>query len=441
MNKDRKIGKDLLRVVLFLLLLWALNGLLPARLVRAASWVVTKTEDTDDAKCDSDCSLREAIAIAQDGDVIRFSPDLLDKTLTLTLDELLIEKNLTIVGLGASRLAISGGDEFRVLHIGSEADANISGLTVEKGYIEVPINENGGGGILNEGNLVLDGMAITNNRAIDGGGGSGLGGGIHHVGDNLLISNSTISSNTAEDGSRAGCLGGGIESEGDLQLFNVTISSNRGLEHGGQCWGGGLDLAAGDLEMTYVTIVNNSIVKESGAVFGGGLYLSDHATIRNSIIAGNIADNESDNCDATIPATSGGYNLEDEKSCGLATATDLQNVNPQLGTLQDNGGPTFTHALLQNSPAIDRISKGENSCIAGETIDQRGAARAAGDNRGGPSCDVGAYEYASTQQPAAVTFADLGAVESNAWMGWLGLGVGVAGIVVLFAVLVTRRLR
>ena len=58
-------------------------------------------------------------------------------------------------------------------------------------------------------------------------------------------------------------------------------------------------------------------------------------------------------------------------------------LDPLLGPLQDNGGPTFTHALLPGSPAIDHIPA-ENCEV---TTDQRGVARPQG-----AACDIGAYE-------------------------------------------------
>ncbi|MBM4457508.1 MAG: hypothetical protein FJ011_07040 [Chloroflexi bacterium] len=66
-----------------------------------------------------------------------------------------------------------------------------------------------------------------------------------------------------------------------------------------------------------------------------------------------------------------------------------------VGPLQDNGGPTYTRALLPGSPAIDTIPIGVNGCEAGLSADQQGAPRAGGANQGGAACDSGAYEAAS----------------------------------------------
>ena len=84
--------------------------------------------------------------------------------------------------------------------------------------------------------------------------------------------------------------------------------------------------------------------------------------------------------------SSQGNNLESANTCGLNAAGDKINANPKLGPLQNNGGTTWTHALLAGSPAIDG---GTNSgCPA---TDQRGVSRPIdGDHDGSAVCDIGA---------------------------------------------------
>ena len=84
-------------------------------------------------------------------------------------------------------------------------------------------------------------------------------------------------------------------------------------------------------------------------------------------------------------------------------------MNPKLGPLQDNGGPTFTHALLQGSPAIDAGNpatpgSGANACPA---TDQREVARPQG-----PRCDIGAFELVS-QAPKTITVTKTGATDAT----------------------------
>jgi uncharacterized repeat protein (TIGR01451 family) len=84
----------------------------------------------------------------------------------------------------------------------------------------------------------------------------------------------------------------------------------------------------------------------------------------------------------------GGYNLDSATSCDLTSASDKSSSNPQLGTLEPNGGQTSTMALASASPAIDAIPPGTNGCRTTVTTDQRGVARPQGSG-----CDIGAYEY------------------------------------------------
>ena len=103
--------------------------------------------------------------------------------------------------------------------------------------------------------------------------------------------------------------------------------------------------------------------------------------------------------------TSLGYNLSSDSGGGFLTATgDQTNTNPMLGPLQDNGGPTFTHALIDGSPAID---KGKN--LSTSPTDQRGNPRTFDDPNavnasGGDGTDVGAYETSELRITALDTF-------------------------------------
>ncbi len=93
-------------------------------------------------------------------------------------------------------------------------------------------------------------------------------------------------------------------------------------------------------------------------------------TVANTIIAGNTAPTGPD-LDGFI--TSLGHNLIGNSSGSSGfVAADLQSVNPLLGPLQNNGGPTETMAPLPGSPAI---AAGSVALIpAGITTDQRGFA-------------------------------------------------------------------
>ncbi|NOX61432.1 MAG: right-handed parallel beta-helix repeat-containing protein, partial [Chloroflexi bacterium] len=94
------------------------------------------------------------------------------------------------------------------------------------------------------------------------------------------------------------------------------------------------------------------------------------------------------------PFTSLGYNLSAERGCFKRSREgDVldPNLSAYLGPLQNNGGPTPTHALLAG-PAIDAIPPHDEGCRPGQSLDQRGFIRAGGEGKGGAACDMGAYE-------------------------------------------------
>jgi len=214
-----------------------------------------------------------------------------------------------------------------------------------------------GGGIYNDGSLVITYSAIFNNSAP-----AYFGGGIYNTNkSNLALNNTTVSNNSATTG-------GGIANDGNLTLNNTTVSSN------------------------------------SASSFGGGIYTSGgNLSLKNSIVAGNIASSGSD-CHGSI--TSNGHNLIGKNSfpyCNFISTTNDKvgtsdhPINPRLAPLQDNGGSTFTHALIAGSPAID--AGNPITCLA---TDQRGIARPVGSK-----CDIGAYEGFvpwTTASPLANTY-------------------------------------
>ena len=109
----------------------------------------------------------------------------------------------------------------------------------------------------------------------------------------------------------------------------------------------------------------------------------------NSLLANLTA-----NCAGASSPSSSDYNLSSDASCTSFTQPhDMQNVNPLIGPLANNGGPTQTHALLPGSPAVDRIPAVGANCPA---IDQRGIARPQG-----LACDIGAYEATPAVAPVS----------------------------------------
>ena len=219
--------------------------------------------------------------------------------------------------------------------------------------------------------MTLTRCIVTNNLTPNGAGiiNEGL--------STLTIRESAIVGNQSDEG-------GGIGNHGSLTLVNSTVSGNTALESGGL--GGGL-YNIGDPFFTQIlatfTAVNSTIAFNVVADpdNGGGIF-NDFAQVNlvNTIISGNTGGD----CFTSDTTQTSDHSLDSDGSCGLTGPGDLPAVDPLLGPLADNGGPTDTHALLAGSPAIDAGSGA--SCPA---IDQRGVTRPQG-----PGCDIGAFESA-----------------------------------------------
>jgi len=226
----------------------------------------------------------------------------------------------------------------------------------------------GGGGIFVTGNTV-----VLADSTIDGNAAFGVGGGLYASTPLLTITNSTISNNRAIGGA-SGSGGGLFYSAGPgSTISNVTFSGNVAEGMGGGADGGG------SLAFRNATFADNTAAMGS-AIFN----LVGTLTLASSIVSGSAASH----C-AGAAITSGDFNIDSDGTCGLTGANDRNNVDPQLGPLADNGGPTLTHLPAASSPAIDG---GEPTGCPG--TDQRGQARPIdGNGDGSAVCDVGAVEF------------------------------------------------
>ena len=363
------------------------------------------------------CTLRAAIqetnALAGADEII-----LPPNTYLLTIvSELGITGSLTFTGGDASTTIIDGNKSVRpnsrVLVAGSGITVNISGVTIRNGG-----TGGGGGGIFNVGTLTLTNSTVSGNNAGENGGGiynSGTltltnstvsgnntgedGGGISNANaGTVTLTNSTVSGNNAGDG------GGGIRNSGTLTLTNSTVSGNNA---GGD--GGGIYDFSGTANSFNSTITDNrSDADLNGTGIGGGVHNAAAATFtfQNTILAGNSETQRVGNffvattgeCDGTI--ISSGNNLMENYDTSRCTVTGNPLLaDPKLGPLQNNGGPTQTHALLASSPAIDAGDPGgcRDNLGALLTTDQRGFPRPA------VGCDIGAYELLTATLTVAST--------------------------------------
>src|SRR5262249_36251320 len=191
------------------------------------------TNNLDSIYNPSPGSLRYEINAAQSGDTIVFSQSLKGQTIALgeTLD---IEKSLTIQGLGAKNLAVSGQTKWRVFEVGYSAyqhnvQVTLSGMTIENGDASgsdanAIDGTRAGGGILNYGTLTVSGCTLTGNSA--GGGGGGI---ANELGGTMTISGCTVSRNFSNTQGRVGGFGGGgIYNNGAMTLSGSTVTQNDG---------------------------------------------------------------------------------------------------------------------------------------------------------------------------------------------------------------------
>jgi hypothetical protein len=342
--------------------------------------------------------------------------------------------SVQIEGPGAGRLSVQGGagGNYAIFTTGAGATVDIADLTITNGngfyggglendgtltVADSVLTDNTafrGAGIYNTGTLTVLNSTIANNRSVDNGGGianfgpltvtdsvlagnTGLSGGaVYNFGlGSLTLSYSTLTGNEAHTG------GGITNNSGQVAVSNSTLAGNSATSGGG---GGLYNDYGGLVTIDESTLANNDASTEGGGLLnepggtlavvgstisgnvastGGGIGNGGSLTTRNTILAG---DRASAGPDLFGDLGSQGHNLVGNPQGGSGLAdTDLLNVDPHLGPLQDNGGPTRTMALQPDSPAIDA---GDN--MDAPMWDQRGP-RFLRIEHG--TIDIGAFEY------------------------------------------------
>lgn len=263
-----------------------------------------------------------------------------------------------------------------------------------------------GGGLNSAAQLSLEGDTFAENKADSRGGqgpsNAGQLGGIAEGGGVIVFAVTPVSASASTffanivDASAGPGASGGIGDGGGawmlsngppISLSNLTATAN--VVHAlpnGIASGGGVDIGAnspGTVALTNATLSANTAEGGPGSSDGGDGYLGgSNTTVRNTLVSAGVSSPGHENCSGT--PTSLGHNLDSLDQCNFHAPGDFVGVDPLLGPLQDNGGPTQTFALLAGSPAIDA---GDNSGCP--STDARGVKRPQG-----LACDIGAFELA-----------------------------------------------
>ncbi len=360
-------------------MLISLTALIQAPDVLAAN--INPTTFADDNAVNGNCTLREAIRAANANAAVDACPAGSGAdTITLAAGvyglsvgpageqaaaggdlDIIDGDGLSIVGAAAGSTVDAGGVD-RVFELIGPGVATFDRLSIRGGA-----NGGAGGGI-----EVGGGAQATLVRSTVSGNNSPTGGGLDAVGPaSLTVLDSTVAGNVAP-----GALGegGGINAESGalLNVINSTISGNSATADGG-----GIRVVG--LTRPTVNVVSSTITANSAAN-GGGTFpeAGNTVNLKGSILAGNTGTASGPDCGGAL--NSQGNNLIGNPG-GCPVTPQLPDVigqAPGLEPLADNGGPTQTHALLANSPAINKGS------ADAPPADQRGI------TRNGP--DIGAYE-------------------------------------------------
>jgi predicted outer membrane repeat protein len=261
---------------------------------------------------------------------------------TITVTDTLLRGNAAEGNGGALRTA-SGA----ITVVGSTVSGNTAG-------------SDGGGVRTSSGAVTVTNSTLADNTAGEDGGA------LRTFDGPITVTRSTLAANTA-----VGAGGGIYTLEGAIAVTASTLSGNASDVTGGAIHVDGAMVDSDTTDLVETTVAGNT------APTGGGLSIAvgAQATLLRSIVAGNTGGD----CDG--PVSSSGFSLDSDDTCGLVAAGDLPGVNPLLGPLADNGGPTPTRALAAGSPAVNAA----------------GAVCSATDQRGVPrpqqaACDIGAFE-------------------------------------------------
>ena len=364
-------------------------------------------------------SLRKALELVATGEMIRFDPGLSGQSLTLTLGQLNLSRNVTIDASNLDKPIVidanGASTGHRVLAVPTGVTARLDSLVLMGG---VTGSGQDGGGIHNEGDLTLQRVSVIDNRTGNGANAkAGHGGGIYHAGGTLTLIRSLVARNRTGRGGSASIIGpgfaggdgGGIYCNGILMAEHCTIDGNLcgaggngvgPIQNGGSGGSGGGLYNAGQVELIHTTVSDNGVgLGGSGSSLGGltgssgpagrgdGFYqgAGTSLVIENSVLGSNGG---TDLFSEGTVAEEQVNLLSTIASSGLVASNGLLVADPLLAALGNYGGPTFSRPPRSGSPLLEAARNSSGS------QDQRGAPRlwdADGDGSDDP--DLGAVEF------------------------------------------------
>jgi large repetitive protein len=323
----------------------------PVQVATEASGAWTATSSSGGTGTFANPTLPYALSHSLSGDQITFASGLSGSTITLS-STLTISHNITITGLGAANLAVSGNSSVHDFLVNSGVTASISNLTIKNGH-------GSGGGIRNQGTLTLSNDTFSANTSTTSGGG------VYNTGT-LTVSNSTFTNNSAN-------YGGGLSSVGTATLTGCTFNGNSAsITAGGIVnWNGTLTLSNSTLASNIaetgagiinygttavLTLSNDTIAYNTDSV-GNGAGVENYqgtVTMLNTIVAGNHLNSSANDVSGTIAVANNNVIGNSSGMTITSGAGNHLNVSAGLASaLANNGGPTQTIALLSTSIAMN----------------------------------------------------------------------------------------
>jgi hypothetical protein len=297
--------------------------------------------------------------------------------------------NVGFVGTGGGTLRIADSTLIRgaAVNIGPSFGGNLcvfkGKLILERSNLSDGLAETGGGLYLDS--LTEDSTILSS--TISGNQGFEVGGGIvtSELAAALTIESSTISGNIAgfpdPNPNLDRAFGGGLYiGDDNLRIINSTISGNHAFG-----FGGGISFVGGSnsLLLRLTTILNNTASRRGGSILFGGVPPAT-AQLDHSIVANGAPEDLAVFQPGPLSVTANYSLVEAPGDAVLVGANNLVGVDPLLGPLASNGGPTLTHRPLPGSPVIDA---GNPAIPNPPATDQRGFARIFG-----AAIDLGSVE-------------------------------------------------